>query len=483
MSRAHGHDYKGIAALGRGQDTMLVHMTPHEVQSLQGIAAAHGGSLTINPETGYPEAGWLSSILPMVAAGILTATGVGAPAAAAIVAATSAAATGAEGGSWADALKAGALSGVGSAATAGLAGNLGSVGATAAEDAAKAAGTAAVEGTAATAAGEAATTGITGAAATTGINPTSLYASPALGEAAQAANTGLGINPASMYASQAANTGLGITAKMMPTPSALGEAAQAAQVAQVAKATEPVATMGSDNLTRTATGVGDWWKNLGARTSQNVGDISGGVKNLWNAADYSKYPGGGSHLLMQATGALSPIVSAGLSGDLNGSKKDKLDKFKSQYAPYMGPYTIQRPDMVQPGSEYYASNNTGDVNYFPGQSTFTSPAGPTFSHYAEGGIASLPDSQGGSPNAVEGMLSGPGDGMSDSIPANIDGKQEARLADGEFVIPADVVSHLGNGSSKSGSQRLYAMLDAVRQARTGNKEQGKQIDPSKYMPA
>jgi len=82
-----------------------------------------------------------------------------------------------------------------------------------------------------------------------------------------------------------------------------------------------------------------------------------------------------------------------------------------------------------------------------------------------------------------GYLDGAGDGMSDSIPATIEGKQPARLADGEFVIPADVVSHLGNGSSKAGSKRLYAMLDKVRQARTGTKKQGKEINPAKYMPA
>jgi len=85
--------------------------------------------------------------------------------------------------------------------------------------------------------------------------------------------------------------------------------------------------------------------------------------------------------------------------------------------------------------------------------------------------------------AKGGYLNGAGDGMSDSIPATIEGKQPARLADGEFVIPADVVSHLGNGSSKAGSKRLYAMLDKVRRARTGNKKQGKQINPAKYMPA
>lgn len=85
--------------------------------------------------------------------------------------------------------------------------------------------------------------------------------------------------------------------------------------------------------------------------------------------------------------------------------------------------------------------------------------------------------------AKGGYLNGDGDGMSDSIPATIEGKQPARLADGEFVIPADVVSHLGNGSSKAGSKRLYAMLDKVRTARTGTKKQGKEIKAEKYLPA
>jgi hypothetical protein len=81
------------------------------------------------------------------------------------------------------------------------------------------------------------------------------------------------------------------------------------------------------------------------------------------------------------------------------------------------------------------------------------------------------------------FLSGGGDGMSDSIPASINGHQEARLADGEFVIPADVVSHLGNGSSKAGAKQLYSMMDKVRKARTGRKSQGKQINPRKYLAA
>jgi hypothetical protein len=79
-------------------------------------------------------------------------------------------------------------------------------------------------------------------------------------------------------------------------------------------------------------------------------------------------------------------------------------------------------------------------------------------------------------------LKGPGDGMSDNIPASIGHKQPARLADGEFVVPADVVSHLGNGSTDAGAKQLYKMMDRVRAARTGHKAQGKEIKADKYLP-
>ena len=81
------------------------------------------------------------------------------------------------------------------------------------------------------------------------------------------------------------------------------------------------------------------------------------------------------------------------------------------------------------------------------------------------------------------LLKGPGDGMSDDIPATIGGKQEARLADGEFVVPADVVSGLGNGSTDAGAKHLYKMMDKVRHARTGKKSQAKQIKGEKFVPA
>jgi hypothetical protein len=80
------------------------------------------------------------------------------------------------------------------------------------------------------------------------------------------------------------------------------------------------------------------------------------------------------------------------------------------------------------------------------------------------------------------LLKGPGDGMSDDIPAKIGRKQPARLADGEFVVPADVVSGIGNGSTDAGAKRLYQMMDRVRSARTGSKKQGREIKAEKYLP-
>jgi len=79
-------------------------------------------------------------------------------------------------------------------------------------------------------------------------------------------------------------------------------------------------------------------------------------------------------------------------------------------------------------------------------------------------------------------LQGSTDGMADKIPSSIDGKQKAALSHGEFVVPADVVSHLGNGNSDAGAKKLYEMMARVRKARTGNSEQGKRINPNQFMP-
>ena len=129
---------------------------------------------------------------------------------------------------------------------------------------------------------------------------------------------------------------------------------------------------------------------------------------------------------------------------------------------------------------------TGNVMGLPGSST---AGGITLSPEEEerirqytqkaagGGLMGL--SAGGRPARY---LAGGTDGMADKIQTDIDGKQPARLSHGEFVIPADVVSHLGNGNSDAGSKVLYDMMAKIRKARTGTEKQGRQINPNKFMP-
>lgn len=138
--------------------------------------------------------------------------------------------------------------------------------------------------------------------------------------------------------------------------------------------------------------------------------------------------------------------------------RDSIDKYLTEYQ--SDPASVHQKAKA---GDYNAMIALNKINQTPNQ------------NYATGGIAQL---------AVGGkLLRGQGDGMSDSIKANISGKRQARLADGEFVVPADVVSHLGNGSTDAGAKQLYSMMDKVRNARTGRKSQGRQITPQKYMPA
>jgi hypothetical protein len=99
---------------------------------------------------------------------------------------------------------------------------------------------------------------------------------------------------------------------------------------------------------------------------------------------------------------------------------------------------------------------------------------------AQGGIVSG-YAQGGGIQSQGYYLGGPTDGMADQVPATIDNSQPAALSDGEFVIPADVVSHLGNGNSEAGAENLYDMMERLRTDRTGNPNQGRQINPNEYL--
>jgi hypothetical protein len=138
---------------------------------------------------------------------------------------------------------------------------------------------------------------------------------------------------------------------------------------------------------------------------------------------------------------------------------------------YNGPLNKMRYD-----PNTYQYNAPVNRQYTPNYSGYAGAG------YAEGGITDIDQNQNYAKGGIAGLLKGRGDGMSDSIHATIADKQPARLADGEFVVPADVVSHLGNGSTDAGAKHLYKMMDKVRHARTGSKKQGKQIAAGGYLP-
>lgn len=98
--------------------------------------------------------------------------------------------------------------------------------------------------------------------------------------------------------------------------------------------------------------------------------------------------------------------------------------------------------------------------------------------FASGGIANL----GGYSDGGQ-LLRGPGDGVSDDIPATIGGRQPARLADGEFVVPARIVSELGNGSTDAGARKLYAMMDRIKATRAKAKNIAANTKADKHLPA
>jgi hypothetical protein len=169
------------------------------------------------------------------------------------------------------------------------------------------------------------------------------------------------------------------------------------------------------------------------------------------------------------SGGLSAMISKMFKNNPEMLAKYEYDKTNQRYS------TVPRPQQSQGIFErmFGGAMGAGDTGlpayrFDPAAQEYQAlAAGGHLGGYSDGGR----------------MLKGPGDGMSDDIPGVIGNKQPARLADGEFVVPADVVSHLGNGSTDAGAKRLYAMMDEVRKARTGNKKQGKKIKAEKYLPA
>jgi hypothetical protein len=220
----------------------------------------------------------------------------------------------------------------------------------------------------------------------------------------------------------------------------------------------------------------DPYKGQYVRRMANGGVTGGGQMHL----DVPLNIGGGASGGSSGSGG---YTSAGAgAGGLFGSLTGGGFSGGAGYTPVGGPGntsgTSINANIAQQQQQYtqqmgFPLGPTGQPTLTPQQlQQFTSTA------MANGGITSLGHfSDGGQ------LLKGPGDGMSDDIPAQIGRHQPARLADGEFVVPADVVSHLGNGSTDAGAKHLYSMMNKVRKARTGNQKQGKQINPNKFLTA
>jgi hypothetical protein len=451
-----------VRAKGRGKDSMLVHMTPREVQGLQALAKAKGGTLTINPETGLPEAGFLDQILPMVAMAAATyfTAGAAAPALAGTLGTTGA----------------GIVAGAGSGA---LFGGLGA--AMQGGDVGKGALYGGLGG--AITGGMGGYDNVYGAAAVTPPVTPNAPVDPNLFGPPNPANPNLVGNPNLQGAfpqgpppapGAPGSPGGPPTPEFLssfrpgvPTPSAVDNKAKEEAAKTIYQGFGP--DMG---FTKAATlalpGIGgamgekpeelpeeDPYKSR-STLSPNFQGYVPPQPNPYYRAQYTRYAAGGGLMdAYQAGGPVERMSIANTAMNPQGGLYPQGMIDKTQYAT-----PTQRPVSAEMVSEAPAYERSSPMLM------------------AEGGIASLGGySDGGR------MLKGPGDGMSDSIPGIIGRKQPARLADGEFVVPADVVSHLGNGSTDAGARKLYAMMDKIRKARTGKKKQAPAVNTGRFMPA
>ena len=427
-----------LASRGRDGDSTLVHMSPNEVSGLQAIAMAHGGSLSINPDTGLVEASFLKRLIPLAAGVALASTGIGAPLAAGMVGGFETLRTG-------DISK-GLMAGLGAYGGAGLAGSLSTAGASAAGDVGVQATSIGAENVGANALRESA-----GAALSTPMPGVGNAAGEALRAGAQApvtmSNMGAGFNqitstPDAAMAFGKQNLGnIGAAAApmlgdaMAPQPP-LGEEGIGAEYDRY-----PYTTKLSKDF------------SIKRPTPFYPTFASGGMAELAQGGAFDDEPG---EVAFMAEGGAAHLMRLG-SGIARDSDEDTASLNAYDAA-------IKRLEKQYGGANLKASAMPkGSVSKL-GQ----------IKAMASGGLGSYSD--GGR------MLKGPGDGMSDDIPAMIGTKQPARLADGEFVVPADVVSHLGNGSTDAGAKKLYSMMDKVRVARTGKKKQAPAVKTDKFIP-
>lgn len=565
-----------LSSKGRGQDSQLIHMMPSEIEALQSLAEQHGRSLTINPQTGLPEAGWLGDILKVGA----TAAAVyyGGPLLGGALAPTSSAALQAG-------LGMGLISGgITTLATGSLKQGLGA----------------------------GLTTGLIGGMMTPGVpSPTDAVQTmtPALEEANQVAANAItnatppafstdsffnqiptGASPVASTATQAPSIAPSFSSSVYPnyTPIPMsGEAVSSLGSTMSPEQFNSIQQSGLAGAKNVPTGLWDkttnWWKNdltpnerlmygiggvgalgvigdamtpkqkevpvdkgtirpytYGSTTASPSPYPTGPLYNAagnpilsnkeqryfnqgytelpsYKAADgglmaaggVSTFPQSQQHTNDYATSLQYPmgteVIDSGYEQKVNqytgepigyaggGIAFPQASSQQYSFNPDTQQYSQQNPSLQSlAGLSGYDNNSMGNINQVNpgvfrglidmlknqsgiGQQNYTyDPVSQQYTKMANGGMTDLGDySDGGR------LLRGPGDGVSDSIPASIGGKQPARLADGEFVIPARIVSELGNGSTDAGAKRLYAMMDKIQAGRKKTVGKGKVAVDSK----
>jgi hypothetical protein len=430
-------------------------MSKGEVKSLNDLAMAHGGHLTINPHTGLPEAGFLSRILPMIAgAGLMMVPGMQPLAASAIVGAGYAAKTGS--------LSKGLMAGLGAYSGAGLGSALTSAGASSITPAVEAAAP----------------------AATPAAAPAPVVETP----------------PTPVSTTVPAPS---VTSTNIPSWNANQPFANQTMVSPTVAAPAPVTVTpaSATTLDTTATAPNYSYElkgnTPGIRASLDTSTPSrfslSGQSGNYNLANPMPSPASIANPAPSPVENMTPLER--LQAMKSGATFDNLTKFAKENPMQVAGMAVTAftPDKkprekpyrdADPGQQYsYEANavNPAPNQYGQEQKYYNQQ----YTRMASGGLSDAQYNLGGYSDGGR-LLRGPGDGVSDSIPAVIGKKQPARLADGEFVVPARIVSELGNGSTEAGARKLYAMMDRIQKTRSSTVGKGKVAKNSradKHLPA
>jgi hypothetical protein len=480
---------------------------------------AHGGSLTINPKTGLPEAGFLSAILPMVAGFFLGPAGLGIASSALGAGAMVGAATGIATGS----LSKGLMAGLGAYGGFGLADSLAAAGASAAGTGANAANAANVaNATNVTNATNLAATGpaavVPSASNVVGGGASTFTGTGALG-GAQTASINQPLLQGSGYMKAVVPPQVTLQAPVAQTSVLQGGAGTVAEKAAIAQQAQQAAAA------KAATTPVTNFENVKA----GFNDVTSSGTKAWEFVKKNPMPFVGAGL-----GLLSDLSSSGSSSGAGASKQPgtvrpyeySVKQNQLAYAPtdstaervyFDEPRFIPKPTFAAkeggimgyavggPVEQMSAENAIGDNTMYP-QSQLQTPMysnpmvqRPMSNNVIQAGGDAPVDRYSGEMRMAAGgisdlggysdggrLLKGPGDGVSDSIPASIGDRQPARLADGEFVVPARIVSEIGNGSTEAGARKLYAMMDRVQKARkktVGKNQVAKNTKADNLLPA